>query len=263
MVSTGRSLGSKDAMDPGTPSCLATGKSSPMALPGNQFTSEVSIFLALLRRMAIQLPHVPGHGHRTASYALPLGESVGLSSSDLTHLHYAALLHDIGQLTLPEEILNKNGPLSAEEYELFQCHPRAGAKLLQPISFLRVPAIWIAHHHERWDGWGYPYGLRGNFIPLGSRILAVADTFDAMTANSSYGWGQSWESAVRLLGTVAGSQLDPELVEVFIGLVPGKSAEVPTTAAPATGRIHRVGLVRPPTGRGAYVPPGPRPPIAK
>jgi HD-GYP domain-containing protein (c-di-GMP phosphodiesterase class II) len=145
------------------------------------------------------------------------------------------LLHDIGQLTLPAEILNKDGPLTAEEYELFQCHPRAGAELLQPISFLQVPALWIAHHHERWDGSGYPYGLRGKFVPLGSRILAVADTFDALTANTSYGWSQSWESALRLLGTVAGPQLDPELVEVFVGLAPGRFAEVSTAGAPATG----------------------------
>jgi len=185
--------------------------------------------------MAIQQPYVLGHGHRTASYALRLGESVGLSSSDLTHLHYAALLHDIGQLTLPAEILNKDGPLTAEEYELVQCHPRAGAELLQPISFLRVPALWIAHHHERWDGSGYPYGLRGRFIPLGSRILAVADTFDSLTTRHAHGQLQSPTVAVRILQVVAGSQLDPELVEVFVGLAPGKFAEVSTTGAPTTG----------------------------
>ncbi len=234
MVSTRCPSGLKDGMDPKTPSCLATGK-SPTVLSGREFTSEVSLFLALLRRMVIQQPYLLGHGHRTASYALRLGESVGLLSSDLIHLHYAALLDDIGQLTLPAEILNKDGPFTTEEYELFQCHPRAGAELLQPISFLRVPALWIANHHERWDGSGYPYGLRGKFIPLGSRILAVADTFDALTANTSCGWTQSWESALRLLGIVAGSQLDPELVEVFVGLAPGKFAEVSTTVTPATG----------------------------
>jgi|GEM_PF-1690973 len=157
MAGTSCPSGLRDWMDPEAPSCLATGK-SPTVRSGREFTSEASLLLTLLRRMAIQQPYVLGHGHRTASYALRLGESVGLSSSDLTHLHYAALLHDIGQLTLPAEILNKDGPLTAEEYELVQCHPRAGAELLQPISFLRVPALWIAHHHERWDGSGYPYG---------------------------------------------------------------------------------------------------------
>jgi len=233
MTSTRYPSGLRDGMDPETPPCLANGK-SPTALSGNEFTSEVSRLLAFLRRMASQRPNVLGHGHRTASYVLRLGESVGLSSSDLTHLHYAALLHDIGQLTLPAEILNKDGPLTAEEYELFQCHPRAGAELLQPISFLRVPALWIEHHHERWDGSGYPSGLRGKFIPLGSRILAVADTLDAVTANRSCGWSRSWESAMRLLGIVAGSQLDPELVEVFVGLAPEKFAKVGMTGVPAT-----------------------------
>lgn len=121
-------------------------------------------------------------------------------------------------LSLPKKILEKNGPLTADEYALVQSHPRAGAELLEPISFLHTPAVWIAHHHERWDGLGYPYGLRGEFIPLGSRILAVADTFDALTMNQPFGQAQDLESALHLLRVGAGSQLDPELAEVFAGL---------------------------------------------
>ncbi|HET8580728.1 MAG TPA: HD domain-containing phosphohydrolase, partial [Nitrospiraceae bacterium] len=143
--------------------------------------------------------------------------------------------HDIGKLTLPEEILWKDGPLTADEYALVQCHPRAGASLLEPIPFLRIPAILIAHHHERWDGTGYPYGIRGRFIPLGSRILAVADTFDALTSSLSYRQCLSPESATRLLRVVAGSQLDSDLVEVFAGLAPAMLIKISATGASNRG----------------------------
>jgi HD-GYP domain-containing protein (c-di-GMP phosphodiesterase class II) len=181
---------------------------------------EVTLLVSLLRTMATQRPQLRGHGDRTASYAFLLGKTIGLSADDLIHLHYAALLHDIGQLTLPAEILDKDGPLTADEYALIQSHPRAGAELLEPISFLKIPAIWIAHHHERWDGSGYPYGLRGPLIPLGSRILAVADTFDALTSDCSSGVVRDAETALDLLQVVAGSQLDPELVLAFMRLTP-------------------------------------------
>lgn len=186
----------------------------------NRLQFEITLLLSLLQTMATQQPYLLGHGDRTASYALLLGKAAGLSAADLIHLHYAALLHDIGQLTLPHELLKKNGLLTAEEYEQVQSHPRAGAELLGPISFLEIPALWIAHHHERWDGCGYPYGLRGLLIPLGSRILAVADTFDAFTSDHSHHTDGDHGTAMGLLQVVAGSQLDPELVEAFVRLAP-------------------------------------------
>ena len=190
----------------------------------NQTQLEVALLLSLLQAMATTRPHLLGHGDRTASYALRLGRACGLSAADLIHLHYAALLHDIGQLTLPAAVLEKDGPLTADEYALIQSHPRAGARLLAPISFLQVPALWIAHHHERWDGTGYPYGLRKTFIPLGSRILAVADTFDALTSSSAQGGGQEPAIALNLIQVIAGSQLDPDLVERFSHLMPDMMA---------------------------------------
>ncbi|MBI4401313.1 MAG: HD domain-containing protein [Nitrospirae bacterium] len=193
---------------------LAVREAMP-ALSESRQQSPIEMLLALLRTMET---HNPGHGDRTANYAVALGNAVGLARADLIHLHYAALLHDIGKLTVPDEILEKDGPLTGEEYALVQSHPRAAAELLEPISFLRVQTVLIAHHHERWDGTGYPYGLRGSFIPLGSRILAVADTFDALTSNRPYQPARHPESALRLLQRIAGSQLDPELVKVFVGL---------------------------------------------
>jgi len=220
MTITQNTSGLNKRMQPDTVRLLAlrkVGSVSPHSRP--QF--EVASLLSLLQTMATQRPHLLGHGNRTASHALLLGKVVGLQAADLIHLHYAALLHDIGQLTLPDELLKKDGPLTAEEYALVQSHPRTGAELLDPISFLRIPAVWIAHHHERWDGCGYPYGLRGRLIPLGARILAVADTFDALMSDRSYGVAGNPEAAMGLLQVMAGSQLDPELVQVFVELTPG------------------------------------------
>ncbi|TAJ25175.1 MAG: HD domain-containing protein, partial [Nitrospirae bacterium] len=250
MTITQNTSGVNKRMQPDTLCLLATRKVGSVS-PHNRPQFEIASLLSLLQTMATQRPHLLGHGDRTASYALLLGTAVELSAADLIHLHYAALLHDIGQLTLPDELLKKDGPLTAEEYEQVQSHPRAGAELLEPISFLQIPALWIAHHHERWDGTGYPYGLPGPFIPLGSRILAVADTFDALTSNRPDGQLYNQESALRLLRMVAGSQLDPTLVEVFVRL------------EPELVKIHltRGGLCLPPQGGAPpFLREAPRPP---
>ncbi len=191
------------------------------------------VILALCRLVHSKDPAILTHGQRTSRYAVALGKAVGLTGGDLVDLRYAGLFHDIGTLTLPPSVLYKVGPLTADEYALVQSHPRAGAELLAALPLLRVPAIWIAHHHERWDGTGYPYGIRDVFIPLGARILAVADTFDAITSPAAALGRQALDgaSACRLLGLLAGSQLDPELVEAFRHLLSvGLSHEQDTNA---------------------------------
>ena len=155
------------------------------------------------------------HGWRTAHYAGALGRASGFREADLTLLEYAGLLHDIGKLTIPASILGKVGPLTDDEYALIECHPRAGAQLIMQFPPLQVPAIWIAHHHERWDGFGYPYGLKGYFTPLGARILAVADTFDALSSQKPFGQALPFSKALQHLEKLAGTQLDPHLVEAF------------------------------------------------
>ena len=169
----------------------------------------------LTEMMAAKNLQLLEHGRRTALYALTLGHAVGVSTRDMIDLHYAALLHDIGQTRLPDEILQKKGPLTYEEYALIQCHPRDGAKFVEAIPALRGAAVLVAHHHEHWDGSGYPYGLRGAFIPLGSRILAVADRFDALCSVKD-GFGRDARLAMRRLRRLAGSQLDPALVGIFV-----------------------------------------------
>ncbi|MBD0305273.1 MAG: HD domain-containing protein [Nitrospiraceae bacterium] len=182
--------------------------------------SRDEVIRLIIRLMRDRDPQSHEHGERTALHAVALGHAVGFDKEDLIHLHTAALLHDLGRLTLPAAVVHKHGPLSAEEYALVQCHPRAGAEILTALPWLQTPAVWIAHHHERWDGSGYPYGLRGGFIPLGSRILAIADLFDAALSHQPLaGSARRHQYASGQLKIASGSQLDPELVGTFITLL--------------------------------------------
>ncbi len=190
--------------------------------------SPIEALAILTRASEAADPSLEGHGIRTARYAVPLGYAAGLSADELNDLCLASLLHDIGRLTLPRAILEKDGPLSDEEYALMQSHPRAGAELLAPVPALRRAALWIAHHHERWDGCGYPYGLRGDLIPLGARILAIGDTFDSLTSTQPHRAALDPAMAERLLSELAGSQLDPHLVHTFLGLKLGAAGETAT-----------------------------------
>ncbi len=216
--------------------------------PASQHDVRLLLVRRVVREIERRLPHHAGHGERTAGYALTLGRALGHSDDALLDLHFAALLHDIGLLTVPADILSKGGPLTGDEYAAVQSHPRAGAEVLESIRFLRQAAILIAHHHERWDGFGYPYGLRGQFIPLGSRILAVADAFDALAARRPTAAEVfEHETALAQLQAVAGTQLDPDLVATFVQLAPA----LRLYSSPGWGCAPH------PFGRGASVPPGP------
>ncbi|HKN85686.1 MAG TPA: HD domain-containing phosphohydrolase [Nitrospiraceae bacterium] len=165
------------------------------------------------------------HGQRTARYALALAHAIGLPARDLLDLYYAAMLHDIGQVMLPENLGKKPGPLTQEEYVLLQCHPRDGARLMETIPVLRRAAVLVAHHHEHWDGSGYPYGLRSTLIPLGSRMLAIADRYDALCSEKS-GAPIDERLAMKLIRMLAGSQLDPMLVGVFLQRVANELSQL-------------------------------------
>lgn len=164
----------------------------------------------LARQIEALIPGHFGHGERTAHYALLIAERIGLTRQQCLDLHYAALLHDVGLLTLPGHLRDDTAAHSSNDYALLQSHPREGAALLAAVSFLCEPARFIAHHHERWDGAGYPYGLRGVYIPVGARILALADVFDTIASRST-----SWHTAVRALHASGGSQFDPDLCAIF------------------------------------------------
>lgn len=168
----------------------------------------------LARRIETIIPGHFGHGERTAHYALLLAEHLGFTGEQRLDLHYAALLHDIGLLMMPDHLLGTAPPHTLNDYALIQSHPREGAALLSEYPFLQEPARLIAHHHERWDGAGYPYGLRGDYIPGSARILAIADVFDSIASRT-----HSWDIALRALRVSAGSQFDPTFCATFYDLI--------------------------------------------
>ena len=158
------------------------------------------------------LPWQAGHGWRTARIAQAIGRELNLPSADLHHLTLAAYLHDVGLLMLPPALLDSTAFLEPDTYVAVQNHCRIGAALLEPYTFLQGAAILVAHHHERWDGTGYPYGIRGPFIPLGARILSVADTYDAIRIPEAADDTLRDLIASRILRVAAGTQFDPTVV---------------------------------------------------
>ncbi len=161
------------------------------------------------------LPWQAGHGCRTATISILIGQAVGLNSVELHDLTLAALLHDIGLLKLPPHLMSRSDCLEPEAYVAIQNHPRLGALLLEPFFFLREASVLVAHHHERWDGSGYPYGIRGRFVPLGARILSIADAFDAIRIPEVSSCAARNTIALRIIHVAAGTQFDPELVTLL------------------------------------------------
>lgn len=165
------------------------------------------------------LPWQAGHGQETAAVAIRIGLAANLDEELLHQLRLAALLHDIGLLMLPPYLQTGRAARDPESYVAIQNHPRFGANLLEPFSFLRDATIMIAHHHERWDGSGYPYGLRGAFIPLGARILAVADAFEAIQVPHVRDRTLRDRIALRILRVASGTQFDPFIVDLLVELM--------------------------------------------
>ncbi|HKR00628.1 MAG TPA: HD domain-containing phosphohydrolase [Pyrinomonadaceae bacterium] len=156
-----------------------------------------------------------GHSERVVTFSLRLGSELGLSKTEMTALEFGSLLHDIGKIGVPDAILRKPAKLSEEEWERMREHPLHGQQILREIKFLEGAALVVAQHHERWDGSGYPLGLKGCEIDLKARIFAVADAFDAMISDRVYRRGRSYEKAAEELEAWAGRQFDPQVVEAF------------------------------------------------
>jgi putative nucleotidyltransferase with HDIG domain len=156
-----------------------------------------------------------GHSERVVTFSLRLGRELGLDKAKMTALEFGSLLHDIGKIGVPDAILRKPARLTEEEWERMREHPLHGQAILREIKFLKGAARVVAQHHERWDGSGYPLGLRGEEIDLNARIFAVADAFDAMISDRVYRRGRSYETAAEELDAWAGRQFDPQVVEAF------------------------------------------------
>ncbi len=157
-----------------------------------------------------------GHSERVLRYSTVLAEQVGLGDEQVKYIKYGAYLHDIGKIEIGREVLNKQEPLTADEWTVLQCHPQWGADIVKPVTALKQILPQILHHHERFDGEGYPNGLKGTEIPLNARILAIADSFDAMTTTRPYQEARSLKGAVQEIRRCAGTQFDPQLIEAFI-----------------------------------------------
>ncbi len=165
------------------------------------------------------------HIRRVQLYAAALARALGMSENDIQGVKTAALLHDIGKLAVPEHILSKPGPLTPEEFQKIRAHPKVGADIISAVPFPYPVSPLILSHHERWDGKGYPAGLKGEDIPLGARILSVVDYFDALMAERPYHKAMGFDAAVGLLHQEAGKGLDPIVVEKFVELLPALQAE--------------------------------------
>jgi putative nucleotidyltransferase with HDIG domain len=156
-----------------------------------------------------------GHSERVVSYSLRLGREYGLNSAEMKSLEFGSLLHDIGKIGVPDSILRKPAKLTEEEWVRMREHPLHGQQILRGIEFLQGASRVVAQHHEKWDGTGYPLGLRNEDIDICARIFAVADAFDAITSDRVYRRGKPYEAASQELDDWAGRQFDPKVVEAF------------------------------------------------
>jgi diguanylate cyclase (GGDEF)-like protein len=189
------------------------------------------------------------HVRRAQAYAAALGKALGMSDTEIQGVKTASLLHDIGKLAVPDHILSKPGPLTQEEFQKIRVHPQIGAEIIGGVPFPYPVAPLILCHHERWDGKGYPAGLAGDEIPLGARILAVVDYFDALISDRPYERAMSVEGALDLLQQESGKALDPRVVQTFVTLYPSMSADTETgSQIAARDRKTAAASIWPPRG---------------
>ncbi len=207
------------------------------------------VSLALATAVESRDPAIEGHLHRMAHYAPQLGQTLGVDQHQLRLLKCGGILHDIGKLGVSEAILSKPGPLTEAEWQEMRQHPIIGERICAPLKFLREIGPIIRHHHQRWDGEGYPDSLSGEEIPLLARVISVVDAFDAMSFDRPYRKALPPDEVVRRLSDGAGTQWDPEITQALLDLVrchglsrsegEGRdSAAVPGAQAMATPRRH-------------------------
>jgi putative nucleotidyltransferase with HDIG domain len=161
-------------------------------------------------------PYTFEHSWRVAGMSEKVAQLFNLDLEYIEIIHVAAHLHDMGKIGIPDAILNKTSSLSDCEYEIMKTHSLKGFEIAQKIEILKGVSDYILYHHERWDGWGYPEGLSGKAIPLGSRIISVADSFDAITSSRTYRKGRSYHEAFKEIERCREQQFCPDTVDVFL-----------------------------------------------
>lgn len=170
----------------------------------------------ILKALDAKDKYTYGHSMRVTYFSMVLGKELGMSDKEMYDLQLSALFHDIGKIGTPDAVLNKPTRLTDEEFKIMKQHPTESYEILKGFSVFEKVARFAKHHHERYDGRGYPDGLKGEQIPVYSRIILIADTFDAMTSTRVYRKGLSYDTAFAELEEFSGSQFDPELVQHFI-----------------------------------------------
>jgi len=175
---------------------------------------------ALAAALDLRDRETEGHSRRVVEYTARLAQQIGLDQKIITEFRRGALIHDIGKIGVPDAVLHKPGPLDAEERKIIEKHPQAGFEMLLGIPYLQEEIKIVLAHQEKWDGTGYPLQLQGEQIPLGARLFAIADTFDALTSDRPYRKGRPYEVARQIIAEEAGKQFDPLAVDAFLA-VPG------------------------------------------
>ena len=176
-------------------------------------------------------PYTRGHSQRVASLAIEIGRELNLSPEGIQALEYGGVLHDIGKIGMPDAILAKVTPLTADERDLARIHPAVGAEIVAGVTFLAAAAPAIRSHHERWDGKGYPEGLAGEAIPLVARIVNAADTWDACTSNRPYQKAFTTDEALAIMAGLRGAQLDPAVHDALVAVIEKRKAAPGPAAA--------------------------------
>lgn len=181
--------------------------------------SHFDIILSLVKALEEKDIYTAGHSERVAGYSVALAKGFNLNADMIEIIKRAALLHDIGKISIPDHILHKNEGLTSEDRNVIQRHEMESVRILEPVAFLKDTVPLILHHHEHFNGSGYPHGLSGERIPLGARIIAIADSYDAMTSGRGYNKPLTTQEAIAVLKEESGRQFDPELVSIFIQIV--------------------------------------------
>jgi cyclic di-GMP phosphodiesterase len=205
------------------------------ALRNIQHTYQTTL-LALVRALDAREHETSDHSQRVVKYTEAIAERLGLRGPELEEIGRGALLHDIGKIGVPDAVLLKPAKLTPDEWKEMRRHPDIGYDMIRSIEFLNTPAAIVLSHQERFDGRGYPRGLRGEEIHIGARVFAVADTLDAMTSDRPYRKGTTFENAVDEIQRCAGSQFDPEVVRAFMDLGVKNLRRIKDDMAAAKGR---------------------------
>jgi putative two-component system response regulator len=185
----------------------------------DQLEHTENVIFMLAQAVEAKDAYTEGHLRRLRAYGERLALACGLSPTEVDAVRYGGILHDIGKIGVDEAIIRKPGPLTAEESAQMRRHPVIGAQIISQMRFARDVAPIIGGHHEYWDGSGYPNGLRGEEIPIGARIITIVDAYDAMMTDRPYRAALGEVEALRRLRVARGSQFDPEILDIFVGLV--------------------------------------------